>query len=261
MPIYKYFGAPARYHGKSLFHIICNLKDFGRGRIITRASFSRDEKPSFYRILFAQPLMDQKTEEGRAIVEKVRNGVRYTEPVDLSQIAALPDFMLVPKHLEQDFCQWETLRDYSPEKDYVVEPKFYTMPPLLRLVMEREMRSRGEEPASEESFLLPHYKTFNVKDVDVLEEGKEEKYQETITRCEGTADYNYSQSVNPRYHYGLARAAETGELDKAIGDTLARMPEEAPVPGPEVGMRLYKIPWSDMEKRNNKDEPRLDVAQ
>jgi hypothetical protein len=49
MPIYKYFGAPARYHGKSLFHIICNLKDFGRGRIITRTSFSMDEKPSFYR--------------------------------------------------------------------------------------------------------------------------------------------------------------------------------------------------------------------
>jgi hypothetical protein len=30
--------------------------------------------------------------------------------------------------------------------------------------MEREMRSRGEEPSKEEDgFLLPHYKTFNTK--------------------------------------------------------------------------------------------------
>jgi len=251
MPIYKYFGAPARYHGKSLFHIICNLKDFGKGRIITRAAFSKDEKPSFYRILFAQPLMDQKTEEGRAIVEKVRNGVRYTEPVDLSQIAALSDFLLVPKHLEKEFCKWESLRDYSPEQDYVVEPKYYTMPPLLRLVMEREMRSRGEEPR-EESFLLPHYKTFSTKNMEVLEEGKVEKYQETVTRCEGTVAYNYTDMVGRRYHYGLT--------ESGVESCVARLPDEAPVPRPEVGMRLYKVPWSDMEKLNNKDEVRQDVA-
>lgn len=243
MPIYKYFGAPARYHGKSLFHIISNLKEFGRGRILTRASFSQDEKPSFYRILFAQPLMDQKNEEGRAIVEKVRNGVRYTEPVDLSQIASLPDFILVPKHQEQEFCKWESLRDYSPEMDYVVEPKYYTMPPLLRLVMEREMRNRGEQP-TEEKFLLPHYKTFTSKNMDVLEREKVEKYQETITRCEGTANYSFADNVDRRYHYELG------------ANCLAQLPEEAPRPGPEVGMRLYKIPWSDQQKNNNKDELR-----
>ena len=26
MPVYKYFGYPARFHGKPLFHIICHLK-------------------------------------------------------------------------------------------------------------------------------------------------------------------------------------------------------------------------------------------
>ena len=26
MPVYKYFGAPAKYHGKPLFHILSNLK-------------------------------------------------------------------------------------------------------------------------------------------------------------------------------------------------------------------------------------------
>jgi hypothetical protein len=27
-----------------------------------------------------------------------------------------------------------------------------------------------------------------------------------------------------------------------------------------TGMRLYKLPWSDMEHVNKRDEPRLDVA-
>ena len=26
MPVYKYFGYPARFHGKPLFHILCHLK-------------------------------------------------------------------------------------------------------------------------------------------------------------------------------------------------------------------------------------------
>jgi len=248
MPVYKYFGAPAKYHGKPLFHIISNLKDFGRGRIITRAGF-KDENPSFYRILFAQPLMDQKSEEGRAIVEKVRNGVRYSEPVDLSKIASLPDFILIPKRDENTFCKWKELRDYDPSVDVVVEPKYYTAPPLLRLLMEREMKNRGEE-ISEDKFLLPHYKTYKKKDRDVLEEGQEEIHQETLTRCEGTAGYSYTDRIDPKYSYGTLSADGPSSV-------LQKLPEEEPFPTPEVGMRLYKIPWSNMDKRNQED-PRVD---
>jgi len=155
MPIYQYFGHPARFHGKPLFHILSNLKNFGRGRIITRAGFKEDENPSFYRVLFAQPLMDQKNEEGRVIVEKVRNGVKYTEPVDLSKIAPLPDFLLIPKDEENTFCKWSELRDYSVDKDYVSEPKYYAMPPLLKLYMEREMNK-------EELILLKNLSFFHI---------------------------------------------------------------------------------------------------
>ncbi|XP_023330325.1 uncharacterized protein LOC111702785 [Eurytemora carolleeae] len=244
MPIYKYFGAAAKYHGKPLFHILSNLKEFGKGRIISRAGF-KDEKPSFYRVLFAQPLMDSKSEEGRVIVEKVRNGVKYTKPVDLSNIAPLPDFILIPRTQEEEFCKWSELREYSPEKDIVVEPKYYTMPPLLRLLMEREMSKRGED-LSEDKFLLPHFKTFQRKDCDVLEDGRVEKYQETVTRCEGTASYSYADQVSKEYSYGV--------LTPEGADTvLKRLPEEEPFPKPEVGMRLTKIPWSDMEKRNREE--------
>lgn len=245
MPIIKYFGAPAKYHGLPLFHILSNLKNFGRGRIITRANF-KDEKPSFYRVLFAQPLMEDKSEQGRAIVEKVRNGVRYTEPVDLSKIADLPDFILISKHEEDKFCKWETLRDYNPEIDVVVEPKYYKAPPLLRLLMEREMKERGEE-VTEERLLLPHYKTHTIKNRDELEAGKEEVYQETITRCEGTADYMYSDKIRPEYSYGAVESSD---------EVLERLPKEQPFPTPEVGMRLYKLPWSNTTKWNDQEEPR-----
>jgi len=247
MPVYKYFGAPAKYHGKPLFHILSNLKGFGKGRIITRAGF-QDEKPSFYRVLFAQPLMDQKSEEGRVLAEKVRNGVRYTEPVDLSQIAALPDFVLVPKREEEQFCKWSEIRDYSVEKDVVTEPKHFTVPPLLRLLMEREMKKRGEE-VTEDRFLLPHFKTFKTKDREVLEPGKEEKFQETVTRCEGTAEYSYADKIDPQYRYGALENRE---------DILNKLPEEQPFPTPEVGMRLYKLPWSNMAKWN-KEDARTDI--
>jgi len=245
MPIIQYFGRPAKYHGKPLFHILSNLKNFGRGRIITRANF-KDEKPSFYRILFAQPLMDEKSEEGRAIVEKVRNGVKYTEPVDLSKIAAIPDFILVSKHEENQFCKWDTLRPYSPEVDVVVEPKYYTPPPLLRMLMEREIKARGEE-LNEDKFLLPHFKTHTIKDRDLFENGKVEVYQETVTRCEGTAEYKYSDLIKPEYSLGALEQPEA---------VLKRLPEEQPFPTLPVGMRLYQLPWSHTDKWNNQEEAR-----
>eukprot|EP00088_Acartia_fossae_P017755 TRINITY_DN2015_c0_g1_i4.p1 TRINITY_DN2015_c0_g1~~TRINITY_DN2015_c0_g1_i4.p1 ORF type:complete len:253 (+),score=69.76 TRINITY_DN2015_c0_g1_i4:594-1352(+) len=247
MPIYQYFGAPTKFHGKPLFHILSNLKEFGRGRIITRAGF-KDEKPSFYRVLFAQPLMDAKNEEGRVIVEKVKNGVKYTEPVDLSKIAPLPDFLLIPKDEEAKFCKWSELRDYSPDKDFVTEPKYYTMPPLLKLYMEREMKKR-EAKEDESTYLLPHYKTFKVKNFDQVDEDKIEKYQETVTRCEGTAGYNYNDKISPLYAYGAGN-------EEGAAKVVEKLPEEMPFPTPFVGMRLYKLPWSNMDKWNDREEPR-----
>jgi len=251
MPIYKYFGQPAKYHGKPLFHILANLKDFGRGRIVTRSVFDADpeqsHKPSFYRILWAQPLMDADTKEGRVVAEKIRSGVRYTQPVDLANIAPVPDFRLVSRKDEKDFCKWDSLRDFSKDIDYVIEPKHFTIPPLLRLLMERNMKERGEE-YNDDSFLLPHFKTYIPKDEEVIEMGKREaprieKHQETVTRCEGTAAYKYSDLIDPEFHH---MSPETVE---------ALLPEEPPMPSPAVGMRLYRWP---NESKNHKEEVRTE---
>jgi len=246
MPVYKYFGQPAKYHGKPLFHILANLKDFGKGRIISRSIFedelTHEKQPSFYRILWAQPLMDSNTVEGRVVAEKVRRGVRYTEPVDLASLAPIPDFKLVSKVDEDKFCQWDSLRDFSTEVDYVTEPKYYTVPPLLQLLMERNMAERGETPG-EESFLLPHYKTYIPKNKEVTakfeHKARVEEHQETLTRCEGTASYDYSDSIAPTFG-----------LDPTL-DLLSILPEEPPMPAPGVGMRLYK--WPDTSREHKED--------
>lgn len=245
MPAYKYFGSPAIYHGKSLFHILCNLKEFGVGRVVTRSTFDSEKSPCFYRILFAQPLMDDKTLEGRVIAEKVHKGVRYTEPVDLSKLAAIPDFRLVPRDLEDQVCQWQQLRDYSPEKDFVVKPKYYTIPPLMKILMEREMKKRGETSA-EDSFLLPAYKTH--LPLDETRTGnkrvgiKVEKHQETVIKCEGTASHNYNEEIPPAF--------------RRSREVLEDFPDERPMPSPAVGMRMFKLQW---EGRQHKEDVREDI--
>jgi len=214
-------------------------------RSVFEAEPSQDQQPSFYRILWAQPLMDTSTVEGRVVAEKVRKGVKYTEPVDLGNLAPVPDFRLVSRRDEERFCKWECLRDFSTDVDYVTEPKYFTVPPLLQLLMERNMAERGETPG-EESFLLPHYKTFIPKDVELVTgmgKPRKEKHQETITRCEGTASYDYSDSVSPAFG-----------LDPEQ-DLLSVLPEEPPMPAPAVGMRLYR--WPD-DSRNHKEEVRTE---
>jgi len=248
MPIYKYFGKPAKYHGKPLFHILSNLKNFGVGRVIARSSFEAEpehvDQPSFYRILWVQPLMDSKTEEGRVVAERVRHGVRYTQPVQLQEIASIPDFKLIAKDAEAEYCKWEKIRDFTPEVDYVTEPKYYTMPPLLKLLMERNLKERNETP-HQESFVLPHYKTYTAKNFELTDSGygrgreKSEEFQETLTRCEGTASHNYADLINEEF-----RVHDSISI-------LDQLPEEPPMPTPAVGMRLYH--WPDTSRRHKED--------
>ena len=94
---------------------------------------------------------------------------RYQEPVDLADLAPLPDFKLVPREKEAEVCRstvdlsiqllkikslqlkryirdqhlnvsrWDSLRPFSAEEDTVVEPAHFTCPPLLRLFFGIEM--------------------------------------------------------------------------------------------------------------------------
>lgn len=55
MPI-RYIGRETSYKGKFLFHILCNLKNFGIGRMVVRKSFlERWPEPSYFVIKEAFP--------------------------------------------------------------------------------------------------------------------------------------------------------------------------------------------------------------
>lgn len=57
----KYIGRESHFHGKSLYEIARNLKNFGEGRYVYRVSFSnRYKEPSFYKLTSVTPDMNAK---------------------------------------------------------------------------------------------------------------------------------------------------------------------------------------------------------
>jgi hypothetical protein len=49
------------------------------------------------------------------VAERVKAGVRCQEPVDLADLAPLPDFVLVEREREEEVCRWDSLRMFSEE--------------------------------------------------------------------------------------------------------------------------------------------------
>merc|ERR1719232_1446256 len=68
---------------------------------------------------------------------------------------------------------------------------------------------------------------------------KSEEFQETITRCEGTASHNYADMINEEF-----------QVHNSIS-ILDQLPEEPPMPSPAIGMRLYH--WPDTSRRHKED--------
>ena len=58
---YVYIGRRNFYVGKTLWEILGNLRDFGVGRMLVRSNYERYPEPTYYRILRAEPLMDEVT--------------------------------------------------------------------------------------------------------------------------------------------------------------------------------------------------------
>jgi len=157
---YVHVGHPSIYHGKKLFKILCQLKNYGQGRIVYRSTEQVYGEPSFYRILLAQPEMDSKLEQGRVVAERVFRGRRRVEPFNLSEEAQFPDFKLVPKAEEAAFCQWDKVKNFVHDIDAEAKPKWIEMPPLLKLYVKRNRRAHGEEAIHDEDLKLPAYKIY-----------------------------------------------------------------------------------------------------
>ena len=130
---YVYIGHPSIYHGKRLFKILCQLKKMGQNRIVYRTTEQNHPEPSFYRILLAQPEMDPNFELGRVVAERVFRGRKYLTPYNLTEEAKYPDFKLVSKEQEEEFCRWNEIKPFEHSRDAEPKPKFIEIPPLLKV--------------------------------------------------------------------------------------------------------------------------------
>lgn len=55
--MYRYFGRVNQEFGRPLWEIVMNLKNFGKGRLVTRSTFVKEcpSIPSFYKIVSVHP--------------------------------------------------------------------------------------------------------------------------------------------------------------------------------------------------------------
>ncbi|KAK2710817.1 small ribosomal subunit protein mS34-like [Artemia franciscana] len=138
---YVYIGRKNGFIGKTLWEILGNLKDFGKGRMVVRSKHERIYKePCYYRIVHAQPLMDEKNLYGRVLVEEVFRGRKNPELKDLTAITYKNDFKLVPKHEEHK------LINVAPvELPETVVPSEIEPPPLLKMLCAQRRAARGED--------------------------------------------------------------------------------------------------------------------
>lgn len=157
---YVRIGLDPIHNGKRLFDLLCNLKNFGRERIIYSTLEQKYQEPSFYRILLAQLEMDldkphtfgkekpwtQTGTSSRIVTERVYRGMRYTEPfnltAELNKQMQFADYRLVPKDEEELFCRWNEVQDYDPVKHAPERSKYMEMPPLMRLVVARNRKAK-----------------------------------------------------------------------------------------------------------------------
>ena len=56
---YVYVGKRNFFLGKTLWEIVGNLRNFGVGRMLIRSKFERYPEVTYYRIVKANPLMDE----------------------------------------------------------------------------------------------------------------------------------------------------------------------------------------------------------
>merc|ERR1719273_2340115 len=107
--------------------------------------------------------------------------MRYTEPfnltANLNKQMQFHDYRLVPKDEEESFCRWSEVQNYDPTKYAPERSKYMEMPPLMKLVIERNRKAKNEK-VTEEDFLLPAHKIYNtdVRLSDTVESYKMSQY-------------------------------------------------------------------------------------
>ena len=174
-----YVGRKGNFHGKRVWEILANLKNFGIGRMITRSILSKYPEPSYHIIKRVEPRMDEQLAFGTVYCETVFRGKRFPGIRTITDGYA-PDFRLIPKDEEQEFLKGFKVTDLGDVKK--VLPKYYSVPPLMRQFLIRHKQEKGETVDHNQDFLIPFK---YVADEDVGTEKEELFWLEYRIAAEG----------------------------------------------------------------------------
>lgn len=138
MPVI-YIGKPSKHVGKTLFEILCNLKNFGIGRMVIRSHFHKYKEPSYYIIKKVEPQMDPENKWGYVWTESVFRGRKFPELEKLDS-TFLPDFQLIPKDDEHTFLENKSVMAGN------ILPPDMEFPPLMSEILRIDKNLPKDKP-------------------------------------------------------------------------------------------------------------------
>uniref|UniRef100_A0A915Q060 CTP synthase n=1 Tax=Setaria digitata TaxID=48799 RepID=A0A915Q060_9BILA len=130
VPNIRYIGNyDINAEGKFLWEILCQLRNLGVGRIVTKNEWGRKwpKQPSYLKIVRAYPSMDRWLLRGKLWADWTYRGINlglYEFSTDLAR----SDWRLIHKHEEDEFMKCDT-----PMKP-IEYPKSMPLPPYLRAI-------------------------------------------------------------------------------------------------------------------------------
>ncbi|MFH4979526.1 hypothetical protein AB6A40_006235 [Gnathostoma spinigerum] len=127
-------------NGKFLWEILCQLRQLGVGRLVTKNEWGRKwpEQPSYLKIVRARPDMDRWLHSGKVWAEwtfRGRDLGLYEFSADLNR----SDWRLIHKHEEASFTKCA-----NPMKDFEI-PDSMPTPPLQILLTKKYAKKNGLE--------------------------------------------------------------------------------------------------------------------
>ncbi|CAG9831566.1 unnamed protein product [Diabrotica balteata] len=191
---YKFIGRTTDFKGKSLWEILGNLKNYGIGRIIIRSKLERYPEKSYMKVLKVETLQNPEkpsmdnTRKIKVWVEDTFRGKTFPEPVLIEGISYKTDYRLLPKDEEEEYCKTSA---YKYQK---ILPKTMDFPPLLKEIIKRIAKSKGENVTEDPKLNIFYNQTSLQHSYRVAEEN--EKPTVEIVQSLGTP-------VAPRLYEGI----------------------------------------------------------
>ncbi|XP_011304790.1 uncharacterized protein mRpS34 [Fopius arisanus] len=182
MPV-QLIGRTTDFCGKTLWELVGNLKNHGKDRIVIRQRFQRYPEPCFIKILKVGALPPEvftspkhapiHSRKCMALVETTFRGKKDSRISQMDRSTYKTDFRLVPKDEEHKYLNWI-------DRPEVILPRTMELPPLLREIMVRNLRAKGQKVDTPPQMTIQYNKT-GIKIYRVAEEGETPTIVPTIS--------------------------------------------------------------------------------